>query len=57
MSDMLLTLIVPMVLGFFLGNYIDTQALTLNMPVWTLTLTFLGFAVGMWSLYRQNINK
>lgn len=57
MSDMVLTLLVPMILGFFLGNYIDTQALSLKFPIWTFMLTFIGFAAGMWSLYRQNIKK
>ncbi|MDD3149286.1 MAG: AtpZ/AtpI family protein [Candidatus Gastranaerophilales bacterium] len=56
MSDIAFSLLIPIVLGFFVGNYIDNKTMS-EFPIWTVALTILGIITGMWSIYKQYIAK
>ena len=47
-------LVLPILVGFFLGNYLDKR-LGLAAPWMTLTLLVLGVAAGFGWLYRISI--
>lgn len=54
MLDISFSLVVPVILGFFIGRYFDTKY-SLSFPVWTIVGTILGIITGMWSVYKRYI--
>lgn len=56
MLDIPFTLMIPMFLGFMLGQYIDKQTAS-SFPTWTLVCFFMGMITGFWSVYKKYIMK
>lgn len=54
MLDMAFSLVVPVVLGFFAGQYLDRKFPS-SFPIWTISLTLLGIITGFWSIYKRYI--
>ena len=54
MLDIAFTLVVPVVLGYFIGHYFDNLQ-HLSFPVWSITGVILGVITGMWSVYKRYI--
>lgn len=52
--DIAFSLIVPIILGFFVGQHFDKQAGG-DFPTWTITCTIIGAITGMWSVYKRYI--
>lgn len=48
--DIAFTLLGPVLLGAFIGQKLDIPG---AFPKWTIALTFLGMAVGFWSVYKR----
>ena len=46
-----LLLVVPLILGAYLGNWIDSQGSGYSVR-WTVSLILLGLAVGVFNVYR-----
>lgn len=46
-----LLLVVPLVLGAYLGNWLDSQGSGYSVR-WTVSLILLGLAVGIFNVYR-----
>lgn len=46
-----LLLVVPLVLGAYLGNWLDSQGSGYSVR-WTVSLIMLGLAVGIFNVYR-----
>ncbi|RQW79664.1 MAG: AtpZ/AtpI family protein [Methylococcus sp.] len=46
-----LLLVVPLILGAYLGNWIDSQGTGYSVR-WTVSLILLGLAVGIFNVYR-----
>jgi len=46
-----LLLVVPLILGAYLGNWIDSQGSGYSVR-WTVSLILLGLAVGIFNVYR-----
>lgn len=46
-----LLLVVPLVLGAYLGRWIDARAPGYSVG-WTVNLILLGLAIGAWNVYR-----
>jgi len=52
--DITFNLLIPVVLGYFAGHYLDVY-FTTSFPVWTVFFTFLGMVTGMWGVYKRYI--
>jgi ATP synthase protein I len=46
-----LLLVVPLILGAYLGNWLDSQGSGYSVR-WTVSLILLGLAVGIFNVYR-----
>lgn len=53
MSDIAFSLITPLIMGVFIGMYLDKHHAG-KIPVWTVTLTILGIITGFWSVYKRS---
>ena len=52
--DIAFGLIVPIFLGFFIGQHLD-QSSGSNFPKWTIICTIIGMITGMWGVYKRYI--
>lgn len=52
MLDIALTLIVPAILGFIIGQNLDKH-FGHKFPIWTMLLSLFGLITGFWSVYKR----
>ncbi|MFH0702403.1 MAG: AtpZ/AtpI family protein [bacterium] len=56
MMDIAFSLVVPVILGFFLGHYLDVKYSN-KFPLWTVVFILIGIITGLWSVYKNYISK
>ena len=54
MFDIAFSILVPVFLGLFIGQYLD-KIYSPKFPLWTLICAMLGMIAGLWSVYKRHL--